>query len=528
MTVLLHNWLMDMRTKKSPITSVTNRETRYLAEPAMLTTIILSGGLIIYGIIAVHSGSLDLLPLLAGIAGVIYTGTLYRVIVKTPEYLQEWKWPTTLINALCIATGLIFIPDQFHIIPQIISILIASSLVVLWGRLTSCIFLTLVVGLHIFVAYALAINFSPYWLNDFTLLLLGLIIVETLHRSNKTTQDRIQRLESLNEFARKIVYSLETDEVLSLVGAAIQNAITADTYFLGMSDDGKTIRFDLIFDDGEYFPPYTTPIEGTLSGWVIRNQRSLFIPDMRENVDPEGVKTIMIGKDKNNQSWMGVPMRAEHISGVISVGSYTPNSFDRTDFDLLENLAQQATLALDNAFHHAQIKAQSRTDSLTGAYNHNYIVEIMRREAEKTRPGSLPFSLIMLDVDHFKRYNDHYGHMVGDQVLILLTKTIRDHISISDSVGRWGGEEFAVVLPNQNGPQAFAVAERIQQTMNTLIIQERTGKTVPAPTISQGIAVFPIETNEVDRLIDLADQRLYLAKERGRNQVEPGEEHWSI
>jgi diguanylate cyclase (GGDEF)-like protein len=174
------------------------------------------------------------------------------------------------------------------------------------------------------------------------------------------------------------------------------------------------------------------------------------------------------------------------------------------------------------------VEAQSRTDSLTGAYNHNHIVAILHREAENCHNGSLPFSLIMLDIDYFKRYNDNYGHMVGDQVLIALTKTVASHISKTDSIGRWGGEEFAVVLPNTNGTQAYALAERIQHSMNNLIIHGRDGNSLPAPTVSQGIAVFPTETTEIDRLIDLADQRLYLAKERGRNQVEPSGEHWSI
>lgn len=507
---------------------VADRETRYLAEPAILTTIILCCSLIGYGIGALRANAMDLLPLFLGAVGVIYSIALYRIIVRTPELLQKWKWPTILIDAACIATGLIFIPNEFHIIPQIIGILIAASIVILWDRLTSWVFLSSAILLHFLFSIGLSINLAAFWVNDFTLLLLGLIIAETLHRSSKVAQHRIQRLESINDFARKIIYSLDADEVLSLVGSAIQDAIPADTYFLGVAQDEKTIRFDLIFDDGESFAPSTAPMEGTLSGWVIRHQRSLFIPDMLQNVDPDGLKTVTIGTTKNNLSWMGVPIHGDHINGVISVGSYTPNNFDRTDFDLLQNLAQQATLALDNAFHHAQIKSQSLTDSLTGAYNHNHIVDILRREAESNHDTTSPFSLIMLDVDHFKHYNDHYGHMVGDQVLVMLTQTIRNHIHASDAVGRWGGEEFMVVLPQTNGQQAYAVAERIQHTMSSLTIQGRDGESIPAPTVSQGIAVFPTETHEIDRLIDLADRRLYLAKERGRNHVEPSEEHWSI
>jgi len=507
--------------------NVTARETRHLAEPAALTTIILCVSLIIYGIGSLASGNPELWPLLLGIAGVLYTISFYYyAIVKTPSQLQRWRWTTAFSNAVCVAAGLIFIPDQFRIVPQMVMILIAAITVILWDRVTTYIFLALTVGFHALFAYRLSISFSPYLLNDSTLLLSGFIIVETIYRLTEATQTRIQRLESLNEFARKIVYSLETNEVLSLVGAAIQNAISADTYFLGMMGNDETIQFDLIFDDGEYFPASTMPIKGTLSGWVIQNKRSLFIPDMRHDVNFEGFKTISIGKDKTNLSWMGVPMHAGHINGVVSVGSYTPNSFDRTDFELLENLVQHAALALDNAFHHAEVETQSHTDSLTNVYNHNYIVEILRREAERSQAECLPLSLIMLDVDYFKQYNDHYGHLVGDQVLVLLTKAMRAHINAADSIGRWGGEEFAIALPNTDGLAALAIAGRIQQTMIDLQIEGRDGQSLPAPTVSQGIAVFPDETEDVHHLIDLADQRLYIAKERGRNQVEPGKDHW--
>jgi diguanylate cyclase (GGDEF)-like protein len=505
---------------------ITYRETRHLAIPAALTTIVLCIYLIVEGFRALIFGGSNSWLILPGIVDVFYSIALYYTIVTTPSQLQKWRWITAFSNALCVVTGLLFLPDQLRIVPQIIMVLIAAITVILWDRITTYIFILITIGFYFLFADWLSISFSANLLNDSTLLILGFMIVESMYRLSQATQTRIQRLESLNEFARKIVYSLETDEVLSLVGAAIQNAINADTYFLGIMGDDETIHFDLIFDDGEYFPASTMPIEGTLSGWVVRNQSSLFIPDMRNDVNFEKAKTVSIGKNKTNLSWMGVPMRAQHVNGVVSVGSYTPNRFDRTDFELLENLVQHAALALDNAFHHAEVEAQSHTDSLTSAYNHNHIVEILHREAAYSQAECLPLSLIMLDVDHFKQYNDNYGHMVGDQVLILLTEAIRTHINATDSIGRWGGEEFTIVLPNTDGLKALTVAQRIQQTMNNLLIRGREGKDLPAPTVSQGIAVFPNETEDIHRLIDLADQRLYVAKERGRNQVEPGENHW--
>jgi len=132
----------------------------------------------------------------------------------------------------------------------------------------------------------------------------------------------------------------------------------------------------------------------------------------------------------------------------------------------------------------------------------------------------------MLDVDFFKQYNDTYGHLFGDTVLQSLVSAIRSHIKSTDFVGRWGGEEFAIALPGANGQQALMVARRIQTTMSDMKLSHAEKGKVPAPTVSQGIAIFPLETDDIYKLIDVADQRLYIAKERGRNQVEPDEKYW--
>jgi diguanylate cyclase (GGDEF)-like protein len=116
--------------------------------------------------------------------------------------------------------------------------------------------------------------------------------------------------------------------------------------------------------------------------------------------------------------------------------------------------------------------------------------------------------------------------LVGDRILESLCSAIKQHIKQNDAVGRWGGEEFIISLPNATGAQAMQIAKRISETMRGLRVLDRDQNTVPIPTISQGIAVFPAETDEIYRLIDLADKRLYVAKERGRNQIEPEIDIW--
>ncbi len=223
---------------------------------------------------------------------------------------------------------------------------------------------------------------------------------------------------------------------------------------------------------------------------------------------------------------MGVPLTAPNVTGVIALGSYRPNSFDSGDMQLLSNLAQHITSALDSTIRHTQVEEQARLDSMTGVYNHGYFLKKLAEQAAESYAAETSLSLIMMDIDFFKQYNDTYGHLVGDRILKTLCTAIKHHIKQSDAVGRWGGEEFIISLPGASGLQAMQVAERIGETMAALRVEDREQRTIPVPTVSQGIATFPREADEIYHLIDLADRRLYIAKERGRNQIEPEVSHW--
>lgn len=188
---------------------------------------------------------------------------------------------------------------------------------------------------------------------------------------------------------------------------------------------------------------------------------------------------------------MGVPVKGAHANGVMVIASYHHNAFNQSDLELLNNIAQRAALALDNAHHHAMVQEEARLDSLTRVLNHGHFIKSLREKAEECALNNHPLSLIMLDIDYFKEYNDTYGHQVGDEILVRLCNFIRENIKIEDVVGRWGGEEFAVVLPNTDSAQAMQVAERIQKSMERFKLQTQRMGSITAPTVSQGIAIFP-------------------------------------
>lgn len=348
-------------------------------------------------------------------------------------------------------------------------------------------------------------------------IIVSIVVFEVIIRLKNTANQHIHRLETINKVSRQLMLSLDTKQTLALLDATIQGTLEADTFFIGILE-GDKLNLELFYDDGEYFNQTRVPTTGTLSSWVINNQKELFLPDLRENVQLDGIDIFVVGKEKTSLSWIGVPLKAENITGILGLASYTVNAFDRADLELLINLGQHVTLALDNTIRHAQVEKQARLDSLTGVYNHGYFLKNL---AEQASMSNKPLSLIMLDIDYFKQYNDSYGHLVGDRVLQSLCTAIQKNIKQTDSVGRWGGEEFVISLPGADLIQAAQIAKRISETLGSLRVEDREQNSIPIPTISQGIAVYPNEADEIYRLIDIADKRLYTAKERGRNQIEP-------
>ena len=129
----------------------------------------------------------------------------------------------------------------------------------------------------------------------------------------------------------------------------------------------------------------------------------------------------------------------------------------------------------------------------------------------------------MLDIDFFKQYNDTFGHLVGDRILVILCTAIRHHIKQTDAVGRWGGEEFAISLPGASSVDALGVAERIRQTMLSLRWKIGIRRQSLFQQSARGSLFTRRRADEIYRLVDLADHRLYIAKSRGRNQVEPSQ-----
>jgi len=317
---------------------------------------------------------------------------------------------------------------------------------------------------------------------------------------------------------------LEIDDLLDLIYKHLSQVISCDAYFVSLYlPEDHLLDIKLLIDQGKRYEPEKSSASEGLSSWIVKNRKPLLIQDLRKEINFLPVKPVMVGEKKLSRSWLGVPMQIEDdLIGLLAVASYQPNVFDEMDQLLLEQIAQQAVLSIQNARIHEEVSRQAKLDSLTGVSNHNHLIEQLYEDAEFALTAPIPLSMIMLDIDYFKLYNDTYGHVIGDQVLILTVQAIQSHIKKTDTVGRWGGEEFGVILPNTTISQAKLVANRIRHTLSELPLFDVEGKTIPKPTISQGIATLPDHTSDVDELVIIADRALYRAKNKGRDQVAIG------
>jgi len=160
----------------------------------------------------------------------------------------------------------------------------------------------------------------------------------------------------------------------------------------------------------------------------------------------------------------------------------------------------------------------SKSVALMGVYNHRFFQEFLQKEMEKAEREGEVFSLLMIDIDHFKKFNDRYGHQTGDLVLKEVAMVIRDSLRASDIVARYGGEEFAVVLPGVDRDDAMIVAEKIRKTIEKHNIVQEYGKEVLHVTVSIGVATLTFGMTR-DQLISEADRALYRAKGEGRNRI---------
>lgn len=218
-------------------------------------------------------------------------------------------------------------------------------------------------------------------------------------------------------------------------------------------------------------------------------------------------------------SYVHIPLTAQKkVIGVMALCQHQSPAFVRDGQAILDLVHNQVTIVIDNARLYEATRQLAITDGLTKIYNHRFFQELFEKEFTRSDRYNTVFSLIILDIDHFKKVNDTYGHLCGDEILKSLAALVKSCLRSMDVVARYGGEEFAVLLPETGGTEAFQTAERIRRAVEgTRFMGTEQGLNV---TVSLGVATYPsADVNERADVIAKADSALYEAKESGRNRA---------
>lgn len=320
---------------------------------------------------------------------------------------------------------------------------------------------------------------------------------------------RTAQLEAINMIARQATATTEISELLNRVSVLILKNFPADHVALVMREGNALV---LRHQAGTLTPQFH---EGDRI-----SEESACMEALRLNAP------VVLGEVANAAQYVsGFPeTRSELILplmsfgkgiGVLTLESAHPNAYQASDVKALESVADICAAAIQNAEYFEQIKQLAYRDGLTGVFNRRYFENRILEELERARRYRSPLSVAMIDIDGFKRSNDEFGHLLGDEILKQASRIFVEHTRKSDIVCRFGGDEFAIILPQTNAQSAANAAEKLRQTISSWDFPG-----VPRPvTVSTGIAEFPMAGETRDDLIKNADSALYEAKQQGRNRV---------
>ncbi len=236
---------------------------------------------------------------------------------------------------------------------------------------------------------------------------------------------------------------------------------------------------------------------------------------------PQGQEEGAPRERQERHQWIIVPLHgAEEPIGILVVDYDHNEPIEESDLDMLGGLANSAVLAIENSRLHAQVQRMANLDSLTGIFNHRYFQESLRQKLSTARELNQTVSLLMIDVDNFKSFNDTYGHRQGDLGLKSVARALESSVRRWDGLAaRYGGDEFVVILPKADSEMAAQAGLEIRQWVASHTEAELSKHHLPGLTVSIGIATFPTHGTDAITLIDAADQAYYAAKRKGKNQM---------
>lgn len=339
------------------------------------------------------------------------------------------------------------------------------------------------------------------------------------------------QMEVLYSVGQRITANLNRKNIYKIIAEEIKNLIQCDVLQISLiNDEKKTLEYKLCMklEDKLEMPPINLDDENRFGVYAINHKQEILINDLKreyykyfnnfeefiEKLAEEQSRTL----ERFSQSLIFVPIMIDSkVIGVIGVQAYEKNAFTLKDVNTLKVLSTYVGIALENSRLYKEIKYRANYDVLTKIFNRREALRKSEKIYNKVKKYYDSYWVMMVDVDNFKKINDTYGHQTGDKVLASIAKVIKESIRECDIVGRYGGEEFIVIVKDDKNSY-LKIAERIRNNVENTVINIGENEIIKV-TSSIGITKMDATDKTFQQIISEADKALYEAKNSGKNKV---------
>ena len=394
------------------------------------------------------------------------------------------------------------------------------------GRIfkTTAFLVFILVGIYIVLDIFLVLDNTAKYIILASLFLLFVCKDIQSHRQNKDLRITHQKLKDINEITEAMRSTMELGQVLGLIMRDIRKEFDFDQVFL--------YRFEVVENRKllkciaspwavsiKGISRYNISVEETpgILSLSIKEKKPYIVEDANRDsrVEPPIINELKL------KSFAVIPIvvKNEPLGALIVSQSNLKRKIIEEDFAPLLLFANQVGIAIENAKLHEETKELTRVDELTQVYNKREFQRRLPEDIELTRRYAHFLSLAMLDIDDFKHYNDTNGHLAGDMVLKQLSQILTGNLRKTDVPFRYGGEEFAVILPATSREGALIILEKVRKEIEIFPFEYREKQPEGKVTVSIGIATYPVDTKNAQDLVNCADKALYRAKATGKNRT---------
>ncbi|MCR4310360.1 MAG: sensor domain-containing diguanylate cyclase [Deltaproteobacteria bacterium] len=357
---------------------------------------------------------------------------------------------------------------------------------------------------------------------EFVLAVVSSVLLERtvfhhVERLRTNLESNVQYLRTMAEVSTVIAGTLDPEELYRMIPERVMAKLGLNDFciMLYSREAKRLVAKSVSVGGGGTMPGFTlAPGEG-VAGKVFTTGEPAWIPDVRSSPD----FLHYGGRRTDVRSFMCVPLvsKGKNI-GVLMLNHPEPNAFEPELLPTMRVLASYIAIAIENAEMFGLVKSLAEKDSLTLLYNHGSFHEKLAIELERANRYVRPMAVIILDLDHFKEINDRYGHTTGDRVLALVAGVLGAHLRMTDIAARYGGDEFAVILPETDFSSAAVIAERIAEGISNVRL-DIGGESVISFTASVGYASCNHDAPGRGEILNIADRLMYDTKRRGPGGV---------